>query len=279
MSADTIVAVSSPAGRAARAIVRLSGPRSVEIAAGLFRPDPRALGTFRLLDGAAALAALGELPGRLYLMRAPRSYTREDVVELHLPGSPVAVELVLEAALAAGARLAEPGEFTRRALEHGRLSAEQAEAVINVIRARSRAELAAAAEALAGGAGRDLSAWRARAEELAARMEAELDYGEAPAEFLDDETAVGELAALARELDGLIAREASEESGASADSGAVRAALAGPVNAGKSLLFRRLTGRRARRPGHRAALRAAGRRDRRRALPPRSPRARNLPPA
>lgn len=245
-SRDTIAAVSSPAGRAARAIVRLSGPGALGIAARLFRPDPASLPTFRFADGELALErAGGAVPARLLLMRAPRSYTREDVIELHLPGSPVVAELALEAALAAGARLAEPGEFTRRAFESGRLSTEQAESVIDVIRARSRAELVAAAGQLSGRAGRELAAWRARAEELAARMEAELDYGEAPGQFLDDEAAQHELSALGHELDRLITRELSAEVDQQSAGGALRAVLAGATNAGKSLLWTRLTGRRA----------------------------------
>jgi tRNA modification GTPase len=237
---DTIVALSSPAGRSARAIVRLSGPAAVGIAAGMFAVDSgeslASAGTFRCLDG----EALPErLPCRLYLMRAPRSYTREDVVELHLAGNPVIAELVLEAAVDAGARLAAPGEFTRRAVENGRLSPEGAEAVISLIRARSRAELVAAAGQLSGTAGRGLGAWRERAAELAAELEAELDYGEEPGEFLEEGEAARRLGTLASELDAL-----SRDAGAPrADPGLVRCALAGPTNAGKSLLLARLTGR------------------------------------
>ncbi len=233
--------------------MRLSGPRAAEIALALLAVPPDSqpasrspqLRSFRHLSGELLLAGAAHAPARLYLMRAPRSYTRQDVAELHLPGSPVIVELALETALAAGARLAEPGEFTRRALENGRISADQAEAVIAVIRARSRSELAAAAAGLAGRGGRQLAAWRARAEDLAARMEAELDYGESAGAFLDDESAARELSGLARELDRIAAREDPTGPAAAGGSEAVRAVLAGPVNAGKSLLFSRLTGREA----------------------------------
>ncbi len=174
-------------------------------------------------------------------MRSPRSYTREDVVELHLPGNPLVAELVLEAAIDAGARLAEPGEFTRRAVESGRISFDQAEAVIGLIRARSRAELTAAAEGLAGSAGEELGAWREAAEELAAEMEAELDYGDIPGSFLDEAAAGARLAELSAGLEAILG--GGPQRGADDDSGAVRCALAGPTNAGKSLLFKRLTGR------------------------------------
>ncbi len=245
MRPDTIVAVSTPAGRSARAIVRLSGPDAVEIAAALFTAaggGPLAeLPAFRCAEG----GALAErLPCRLYLMRAPKSYTREDVVELHLPGSPLVAELALEAAIRGGARLAGPGEFTRRAVENGRISPDQAEAVIGLIRARSRAELAAAASQLAGHAGTELAAWRERAEDLAAFMEAELDYGEEPGEFLGDGEAGRRLEGLAAELEEL-ARRGAERAEAETDPAAPRAALAGPVNAGKSLLFNALTRREA----------------------------------
>jgi tRNA modification GTPase len=239
----TIVALSSPAGRSARAIVRLSGPAATGIAGRIFRErSGRSLADlpgFRCADGEVLE---GRLPCRLYLMRAPRSYTREDVVELHVPGNPLVAELVLEAALELGARLAEPGEFTRRALENGRISADQAEAVISLIRARSRAELAAAADQLAGRRGRDVAAWRERAADLLAAMEAEVDYGEEPGAYLGDAEAAERLSALSGEFEALAGAEA-EESGEADDAGLARVALAGPANAGKSLLFRRLTGR------------------------------------
>jgi tRNA modification GTPase len=223
--------------------VRLSGPAALEIAGALFEPSGgaplAALPGFRRAEGRLRD---GGLPCSLYLMRAPRSYTREDVVELHLPGNPLVAESVLEAALERGARPAGPGEFTRRALASGRISPAGAEAVVRLVGARSREELVAAAEGLAGRAGREISAWRERAEELAAALEAELDYAETAGEFLDDARAAEGLAALSSGLDALLAAEGEESRGA-ADAGLVRAVLAGPVNAGKSLLFRRLTGR------------------------------------
>jgi len=212
----------------------------LRIASELFTADSgeslESTATFRCLEG----RVLPErLPCRLYLMRAPRSYTREDVLELHVVGNPVVAELALEAAIDAGARLAAPGEFTRRAVENGRLSPDQAEAVIKLIRARSRAELAASAVQLAGVAGRELSAWRGRAAELAAELEAELDYGEELGAFLESSEVLGRLASLSAELDAFVAGRP----GPRADRGRVRCALAGPTNAGKSLLFSALTGR------------------------------------
>jgi tRNA modification GTPase len=243
-SADTITALASPAGRSARAILRLSGPRAICIAAGLFRPAPDARPGlppgFSCTEG--RLAGWG-IPARLYLMRAPRSYTREDVVELHLPGNPLVAEAALRRTLELGARLAGPGEFTRRAVAHGRLSPDQAASVIALIRAGSRAELAAAAGELAGGAGQAIAGWLEEAADLAADMEAELDLGEAPGEFLDDSAAARRLEALATGLDRLFPPDAAENE--LPDPGRIRVALAGPVNAGKSLLFRRLTGREA----------------------------------
>lgn len=243
---DTIVAVSTPAGRAGRLIVRLSGPEALPVAAGLFAAgDGRGLSAlpgWRWTDG-RALPARGGPPARLYLMRAPRSYTRQDVAELHLPGVPPLAELALEAALAAGARLAVPGEFTRRALLSGRISLDQAAAVLELIGARSRGELAAAAEALSGAAGRRLAAWLDRAEDLAARCEAELDCADSAGEFLSEAAAAAELAELAAELAALAARRSPAAGTGRTDPGRARAALAGPVGAGKSLLFRRLTGR------------------------------------
>src|SRR5262249_32382050 len=145
---DTIAAVSSPPGAAARGIVRLSGPQAISIAALHFRsllhPCLRDCPGHRRLAGTLLLPPDLELPAIVYLFRAPRSYTREDIVELHLPGSPGLLALVMDALLAAGARPAEPGEFTARAFHHGAIDLSQAEGIAEMIYARSDAQLGAA---------------------------------------------------------------------------------------------------------------------------------------
>ena len=112
-SADTIVALSTPPGAGLRAVVRLSGPRAVELG--------------------------GRLPGAVVL-RGPRTYTREDLVEIHLPASPPLVDRLLRGLLERGARPARPGEFTLRAFLHGRIDLAQAEAVEQLISSEGEAD-------------------------------------------------------------------------------------------------------------------------------------------
>ena len=132
-SDDTIVAISSAAGSAPRAIVRLSGPDALPLAGEVLAWTGAAIEGLGGFDSTAAVAGLGphgpQLPARVYVFRAPRSYTRQDVVELHVPG-PAAAAAALEGRLvSAGARRAEPGEFTARALLSGRIDLSAAEAV------------------------------------------------------------------------------------------------------------------------------------------------------
>ena len=177
---DTIAAVATAAGRGAIGIVRLSGPEALAIAARLFAGarDPREMrgGSFahgwierdgRRLDEALCL-----------VMRAPASYTGEDVVEFHCHGGPVPLGVVLAAALAEGARPAHPGEFTRRAFLSGRIDLAQAEAVLAVIRAQSEGELLAAEARLEGAASRETFALQSRLASLRAEAEAALDFSD-----------------------------------------------------------------------------------------------------
>src|SRR5262245_5589276 len=122
----TIAAISSPPGPGERGVIRISGPLARAIIEASFRPGERfdfarrGLATGRFHDGR------GEQPAMLLWMPAPRSFTREDVAELHLPGSPPLLACALERVLSLGARLAQPGEFTRRAFENGRIDLTRA---------------------------------------------------------------------------------------------------------------------------------------------------------
>jgi len=241
---DTIVAVSTPAGAAERAIVRLSGEGAVEIAAGLFAPAGRRalvdLPTYAATSGRLHLDAHDmTVPTTVYVMRSPRSYTRQDVVELHVGGWPAVVPLVVEALVAAGARPAEPGEFTFRALLNGRLDLAQAEAVMAVVDAGSRAALRAAGDLLAGELSRRVRALADRVREALALVEVDLDFSDQdvppvpPAEIADRLAAVrADLADLGRRSRGM------ETFG-----GAIRLVIAGWPNVGKSSLFNRLLAR------------------------------------
>src|SRR5262245_2444578 len=141
---DTIVALSSAAGAAERSVVRLSGPGALAIA-GSLAGDLSAVTGSTWVRRALALPGIGAPSADLFVFRAPRSYTAEDVIELHVPGSTPLVQALLEALIAAGARPAGPGEFTRRAFLAGRLRLDQAEAVLQLVSARSEEAQRAAA--------------------------------------------------------------------------------------------------------------------------------------
>ncbi|MCZ7645706.1 MAG: 50S ribosome-binding GTPase [Planctomycetota bacterium] len=248
VAADTIVAFSSAlpragaAGAPCRAIVRLSGPEARRIAAAVFA------GAAENLESAGRARLVGRvawrgrnLPACAYVMPGPRSYTRQDVVELHLPALAVCLPEILDRLLAAGARAALPGEFTRRALLAGRLSLERAAAVGELVRAERADEAREHAARAAGAATGAAGALRDELLALLARLELGLDFSHEDVEFLPQPELHGrarELARRAREL----ADAAPRETFSQALDGC-RAALCGPVNAGKSSLFNALLGR------------------------------------
>jgi tRNA modification GTPase len=176
----------------------------------------------------------------LALWHRPRTYTGQDLAEIHLVGSPPLSSLVLSQCLALGARSAEPGEFTLRAFLSGRIDLTRAEGVLGVIQARNPVQLDAALEQLAGGLCNPITSLRDRLLDLVAHLEANLDFTE--------ESDVDPLsrAALARELDDCaaavtnIARQLAERERTASD---CRVVLVGPPNAGKSRLFNALLGR------------------------------------
>src|SRR5690349_10085105 len=148
ITGDTIAAVSSAVGNAARMIVRVSGPVACDVAGGLCPQMP-------LGAGAATAVHLHlrglRVPINLYTFRAPHSYTGEDLVEFHIPGNPLLARMLLDECLAAdGVRLADPGEFTARAYFHGRIDLTEAEGVAAMISAHSDQELRAARQLVAG---------------------------------------------------------------------------------------------------------------------------------
>jgi len=257
---DTIVAVSSPAGAAERAIVRLSGEEAVEIADRLFTPTAGHTSpvrasrpghtscacvlsetpTYSALPGHVRLAeAAMTVPATVYLMRGPASYTRQDVVEFHVGGWPAVVPLVVEALVGAGARPAEPGEFTFRALLNGRLDLAQAEAVMAVVDAGSRAALRAAGDLLAGDLSRRVSALADRVREALALVEVDLDFSDQAIPPVPPRAIADRLAGVRADLADLGRRSRAMET----FDGEVRLVIAGWPNVGKSSLFNRLLAR------------------------------------
>ena len=233
---DTIAAVATPAGRGAIGVVRISGPRVPRIAEAQLEtlPAPRhaTYATFRNSQGEALDRGLA-----LYFP-APGSYTGEPVLELQGHGGPVVLQEVLAACLDAGARLAEPGEFTRRAFLEGRLDLAQAEAVADLIDAASREAARSAVRSLAGEFSSAVEELRGRLTELRALTEAMLDFPEEDLDALHREGARARLRELRAALQGVLAKS---RRGSLLRSG-VHVVLAGPPNVGKSSLLNRLAG-------------------------------------
>lgn len=179
----TIAALATQTGESGINIVRLSGKESLEIAAKVFRPaDACSVRQFKshtihygwIIDPCETTKIIDEV--LLTLMRAPRSYTREDVVEINCHGGIVAARAVLDLVLTEGARLAEPGEFTKRAFLNGRIDLTQAEAVLDIIRAKTDFALKVGTSQLKGVLSRKINKIRQTLIELLSRMEAAIDF-------------------------------------------------------------------------------------------------------
>ena len=179
-SGDTIAAISSATGPAVRAVVRISGRNAVAIA--------QSLSALPCWSPQASLSIVRfrnlTIPAWLYVFRAPRSYTGEDLVEFHVPGNPILVKLLLEELLSRGARAAEPGEFTARAYFSGRLDLTEAEGVAATIAAHSKQELAAARQLLAGELARRLAPAMDLLADTLALVEVGIDFSEEDVSFL-----------------------------------------------------------------------------------------------
>ena len=240
---DTIAALATAVapGEGSVAIVRLSGPRAEPIARQLFQaPGDQVWDSHRVLYGHVVDPLRGERidEALLLLMRAPRSFTREDVVEFHCHGGLQVVRQVLELVLAAGARRAAAGEFSQRAFLNGRLDLTRAEAICDLITARSRRAAQLAIAGLDGGIQRRITALRDRLLDQLAELEARVDF-EDDLPPLEAPAVVAELEAVRQALQELV-QEAAQ--GQRLREG-LRVAIVGRPNVGKSSLLNRLSRR------------------------------------
>ena len=240
---DTIAAIGSPVGDSAIGVVRLSGPLCGDIAQRLFRSasgveelQPRRMTLGHVIDPQTG-AVVDEV--LLVFMRAPATYTREDVLEIQCHGGAAAVNRILELTLRSGARLAEPGEFTKRAFLNGRIDLTQAEAVIDVIRSRSAASLDLSNRLLSGALKREIDRLRDKVTGLLAQVEVAIDFPEEDVDIIPPAEALNLieqdlLPSIKSLLDTFEAGRLYREG--------VSIAIVGKPNVGKSSLLNRLLG-------------------------------------
>lgn len=246
---DTICAVATPAGEGGIGIVRLSGPDALTIAARVVRlrsgrplesTPSHTLHLADILEPEVVSGSEARLidEGLVVFMKGPRSFTAEDVVEIHCHGSALVLARVVEACVSAGARIAQPGEFTKRAFLNGRLDLTQAEAVLDTIKATSQAGLKIAQRHLRGELGRLIDRLRTRILGLLAQVEVGIDFAGEDLPFIGQTDLIASIQEMLGEMHALLD---TAKSGRLLREGA-RIVILGRPNVGKSSLLNRLVG-------------------------------------
>ena len=235
---DTIAAISTPLGEGGIGIVRMSGPRALEIADRIFVSRdgsmPSRYKTYTVHYGHVTRDENRRIDEViLTVMRAPKTYTKEDVVEINCHGGPGALKETLELILASGARIAEPGEFTKRAFLNGRIDLVKAEAVLDIIKARTDSSLRLAMSQLDGALSKDVNAILERLSAILSRVEAAIDFPDEEIEIMKEGDLYNMLGDVKSGLERLLA---------TADHGivlreGVLATICGKPNVGKSSLM------------------------------------------
>ncbi|HEY6070872.1 MAG TPA: tRNA uridine-5-carboxymethylaminomethyl(34) synthesis GTPase MnmE, partial [Chthoniobacterales bacterium] len=238
---DTIAAISTPVGEGAIALVRISGLGALQIAEKLFRgKEPASRFASHVQHLGEIVNDSGEMIDQVMMSihRCPASYTGEDLVEISCHGGTLVSAKILEACLRAGARAANPGEFTERAFLNGKMDLTQAEAVIDLIRARSDLALRSATEQLEGKLGERIATIRQGLVELLANVEASIDFSEEGISPDEGDQLRARLDSIRKQIGDLLA---TANQGRILRDG-VRVVIYGATNAGKSTLLNRLLG-------------------------------------
>ena len=237
---DTIAAISTPLGEGGIGIVRISGKDSIKIAEKLFISEKplRQIPSHRASYGEIVDSQTGEVIDEvlLTLFIAPKSYTAEDLVEISCHGGQVVLTRVLKQALKCGARLAEPGEFTLRAFINGRIDLSQAEAVAEVIRAKTDLGLKLALRHLKGDLSEKINSYRDKLIDILAKLEVEIDFSEEDIEPVDKKKVLDDIETIKKKLGNLLA---TYDEGKILKEG-LNVVIVGKTNVGKSSLLNAL---------------------------------------
>jgi tRNA modification GTPase len=239
---DTICGVSTPPGEGGIGIIRISGARAIEIASRVFRPRSAKrledLSSHALLYGKVCAPGTGDIidEALVSIMRAPASYTREDIVEINCHGGMMPLWRTVTLLIASGARQAEPGEFTKRAFLNGRIDLAQAEAVMDIIHAKTELSHRAANEQLLGGLSSEVATLRERLVSIVAAVEAGIDFPEEEIETPAGHPLADEIRSVLQSVEELIS---SHRYGRVLREG-IATAIIGKPNVGKSSLLNSL---------------------------------------